>query len=44
MVTLLAVCESAHRRSYFDILIAGIVGPTIALVAVIALGSVLGSF
>jgi H+/gluconate symporter-like permease len=44
VVTLLAVCGSTHRKSYFDILIAGIVGPILALVAVIALGSAFGSF
>jgi H+/gluconate symporter-like permease len=44
VVTLLAVCGSTHRQSYFDILIAGIVGPILALVAVIALGSAFGSF
>ena len=44
VVTLLAVCGSTHRESYFDIVMAVIVGPIIALVAVIALGSVFGSF
>jgi H+/gluconate symporter-like permease len=44
VVTLLAVCGATHRRSYFDILIAGIVGPILALIAVIALGSTFGSF
>jgi H+/gluconate symporter-like permease len=44
VVTLLAVCGSTHRKSYFDMVIANIVGPLIALAAVIALGSVLGSF
>jgi len=44
VVTLLAVCGSKHRESYFDIVMAGIVGPIIALAAVIALGSTLGSF
>jgi H+/gluconate symporter-like permease len=44
VVTLLAVCGSTHRKSYFDIVMANIVGPIIALVAVIALGSMLGSF
>ena len=44
VVTLLAVCGSKHRESYFDIIMAGIVGPIIALAAVIALGSTLGSF
>jgi H+/gluconate symporter-like permease len=44
VVTLLAVCGSTHRESYFDIVIAAIVGPIIALAAVIALGSWVGSF
>ena len=44
VVTLLAVCGSTHRKSYFDILVAGIVGPILALTAVIALGSAFGSF
>jgi len=44
VVTLLAVCGSTHRESYFDIVMAAIVGPIIALAAVIMLGSVFGSF
>jgi H+/gluconate symporter-like permease len=44
VVTLLAVCGSTHRDSYLDIVMVGIVGALIALVAVIALGSVAGSF
>jgi len=44
VVTLLAVCGSTHRESYRDIVMVGIVGALIALVAVIALGSVAGSF
>ena len=44
VVTLLAVCGSTHRESYRDIVIAGIVGPVIALVVVIAIGSMTGSF
>jgi H+/gluconate symporter-like permease len=44
VVTLLAVCGSKHRESYGDIVMAAIVGPIIALAAVIALGSTLGSF
>jgi H+/gluconate symporter-like permease len=44
VVTLLAVCGSTHRESYFDIVMVAIAGPIIALVAVIALGSVFGSF
>ena len=37
VVTLLAVCRSTHRESYFDIVMVGIVGALIALVAVIGL-------
>ena len=44
VVTLLAVCGSTHRKSYFDIVMVGIVGAIIALVAVIVLGSMFGSF
>jgi H+/gluconate symporter-like permease len=44
VVTLLAVCGSTHRKSYFDIVIVGIVGPILALAAIIALGSAFGSF
>jgi H+/gluconate symporter-like permease len=44
VVTLLAVCGSTHRESYLDIVMVAIVGAIIALVAVIALGSAVGSF
>jgi H+/gluconate symporter-like permease len=44
VVTLLAVCGSTHRESYLDIVMVAIVGAIIALSAVIALGSVFGSF
>jgi H+/gluconate symporter-like permease len=44
VVTLLAVCGSNHRESYFDIVIVAIVGAIIALAAVIVLGSAFGSF
>jgi hypothetical protein len=43
-VTLLAVCGSTHRESYFDIVIVGIVGAVLALVVVILLGTAFGSF
>jgi H+/gluconate symporter-like permease len=39
VVTLLAVCGTTHKESYLDIVMVGIVGPVIALVTVIALGS-----
>ena len=44
VVTLLAVCGSTHRESYRDIVIVGIIGPTLALAAIIVLGSIFGSF
>jgi H+/gluconate symporter-like permease len=44
VVTLLAVCGTTHRESYFDIVIVAIVGALIALTAVIAIGSMFGSF
>ncbi len=44
VVTLLAVCGSTHRESYFDVVIVGIVGAVLALVAVILLGTAFGSF
>jgi H+/gluconate symporter-like permease len=44
VITLLAVCGSTHRESYFAIVMAAIVGPIIALGVVIALGSFFGSF
>jgi H+/gluconate symporter-like permease len=44
VVTVLAVCGSTHRESYGDIVMVAIVGAVVALVAVIALGSALGSF
>ena len=44
IVTLLALSGVKHREGYFDIVMAGIVTSLIALVAVIALGSLFGSF
>ncbi len=44
VVSLLAVCGASHRDCYFDIAMVGIVGPVLALVAVIALGARFGSF
>jgi H+/gluconate symporter-like permease len=44
VVTLLAVSGCTHRESYGDIVMAGIVGPVLALVTVILLGGLLGSF
>jgi H+/gluconate symporter-like permease len=44
VVTLLAVCGATHRDSYFDIVMVAIVGALLALVAVIILGTMVGSF
>jgi len=44
ILTLLSVSGLTHRDCYFDIVMVVIVGVIIALVAVIALGSVFGSF
>ena len=44
VVTLLAVCGSSHRESYRDIVVVGIIGAILALIAVIVLGTVFGSF
>ncbi len=44
VVTLLALCGASHRESYFDIIMVGIISAALALIAVIGLGTVLGSF
>jgi H+/gluconate symporter-like permease len=44
IVSLLAVCGATHRQSYFDIVMVGIVGVLLGLVAVIVLGTLFGSF
>jgi H+/gluconate symporter-like permease len=44
VVTLLAICGATHRESYRDIFVVGILGALAALVVVIAVGSVAGSF
>jgi H+/gluconate symporter-like permease len=44
VVTLLGICGSTHREGYRDLAVAGIVSAALALVAVIVLGSMFGSF
>lgn len=44
VVSLLALCGTTHRDSYFDIIMVGIAGPILALIVVIAMGSAFGSF
>ena len=44
IITLLAVCGTTHRESYFDIVMVVIAGALLALAAVIVLGTMFGSF
>jgi H+/gluconate symporter-like permease len=44
VVSLLAVCGLTHRESYRDMVMVGIAGAVLALLAVIVLGSLLGAF
>ena len=44
VVTLLSVCGVSHKEGYLDIVMAAVVGALIALVAVILIGSLVGSF
>jgi H+/gluconate symporter-like permease len=44
VVTLLAVCGSNHKESYFDMVMVAVVGAIVALAVVIGLGTVFGSF
>jgi H+/gluconate symporter-like permease len=44
VVTMLAVCGCTHRESYLDVVMVAVLGPVLALAAVILLGSAFGSF
>ncbi|MBP0466051.1 GntP family permease [Roseomonas sp. PWR1] len=44
VITLLAVCGCTHRESYMDIVVVGIGGSLAALVAVVLIGGMVGSF
>lgn len=44
VITLLAVCGSTHSKSYIDIVMCCVVSALLALVAVIVLGGMFGSF
>jgi H+/gluconate symporter-like permease len=44
IAVLLAVCGTTHRESYWNIAAVAIIGPAIALAAVIAVGATFGSF
>nr|WP_210209185.1 GntP family permease [Dichotomicrobium thermohalophilum] len=44
VITVLSICKLDHRQAYGDIFMAAIVGPLIALIAVILLASLFGGF
>ena len=44
MITLLTLCGCTHRQSYKDIVMCAVVGALVALIAVIILGGMFGSF
>ena len=44
VITLLAICGLTHRQAYFDLAMAAMLMPFIALIALITLGTVFGSF
>jgi H+/gluconate symporter-like permease len=44
VVTMLAVCGCTHKESYLDVVVVAIAGAMIALVTVIVLGTMFGSF
>ncbi len=44
VITLLSICKLSHRDSYLDIFMVAVAGPIVALVILIALGTVFGTF
>ena len=44
VITLLAICKLTHRQSYADIFVVAVAIPLLALVVVVTLGSMFGSF
>ena len=44
VITLLAICGLTHRQSYKDIAVVAVLIPVVALVVVIALGTLIGGF
>jgi H+/gluconate symporter-like permease len=44
VVTLLAICGATQRGSYREVMMVGLIGPLLALTAVIVLGSLFGAF
>ncbi|MEQ1829768.1 MAG: GntP family permease [Pirellula sp.] len=44
LITLLLICGTTHRQSYKDIFVVTVVGPIVATIAVVYLGTVFGCF
>lgn len=44
VITMLGICRLTHRQAYFDMFMVSVVGPLLALVAVLAAGITFGSF
>ena len=44
VITLLGICKLTHKQSYFDIFMVSVIIPLTALITVITLGSMFGSF
>lgn len=44
VITLLSICKLSHRQAYADIFMVAVAFPLVALVAVVVLGTALGSF
>lgn len=44
VVTLLGICGLTHRQAYLDIWVVAVLGPLLALVVVVVLGTAFGSF
>ena len=44
VITMLGICRLTHREAYFDMFMVSVVGPLLALVVVLFLGTTFGSF
>jgi H+/gluconate symporter-like permease len=44
VITLLAICRLTHKQSYPDIFVVSVAVPVFALIVVLALGTLFGSF
>jgi H+/gluconate symporter-like permease len=44
VIILLSICKSNHRQSYLEIFMVTVIGPIVALIFLILLGTAFGSF